>query len=67
MQLLFPQDGNAGIAIKANGVAYVYNYDPQGSWKARNYIERTGRPLEPLSQLKSRPAFFFAGNRPAPR
>ena len=30
MQLLFPQDGNAGIAIRANGVEYVYNYDPRG-------------------------------------
>jgi len=45
MQLLFPQDGNAGIAIKANGVAYVYNYDPKGTWKARNYIELSGADL----------------------
>ncbi len=45
MQLLFPQDGNAGIAIRANGVEYVYNYDPQGTWKARNYIELSGADL----------------------
>ena len=38
MQLLFPVDGNMGIAIKANGVDYTYNYDPNGTWKASNYF-----------------------------
>lgn len=32
MQLLFPTNGQPGIAINANGVSYVYNYDPDGSW-----------------------------------
>ena len=27
------------------GVEYVYNYDPQGTWKARNYIELSGADL----------------------
>ena len=39
MQLLFPKDGNVGISIKANGVDYTYNYDPNGAWKASNYFE----------------------------
>lgn len=39
MQLLFPIDGAAGIAIKANGVDYTYNYDPNGTWKTGNYKE----------------------------
>ena len=38
MQLLFPVDGNAGIVIKANGVDYTYNYDPNGTWKTNNYF-----------------------------
>lgn len=38
MQLLFPENGNMGIAIKANGVDYTYNYDPNGEWKASNYF-----------------------------
>lgn len=42
MQLLFPENGNAGIAIKANGVDYTYNYDPDGSWKTNNYTALTG-------------------------
>ena len=42
MQLLFAEDGNAGITFVANGVAYVYNYDPNGAWKAGNYFELTG-------------------------
>lgn len=42
MQLLFPKNGNVGISIQANGVAYTYNYDPSGSWKEKNYFELTG-------------------------
>lgn len=42
MMLLFPEDGNVGISIVANGVSYIYNYDPDGSWKANNYFELTG-------------------------
>lgn len=41
MQLLAPENGNVGINISANGVSYVYNYDPDGSWKASNYAEIT--------------------------
>ena len=39
MQLLFPIDGDVGIVIKANGVEYTYNYDPNGAWKSTNYFE----------------------------
>ena len=42
MQLLFPLNGNVGISIKANGVDYTYNYDPDGSWKASNYFAMIG-------------------------
>ena len=45
MQLLFPVDGNVGIAIKANGVDYTYNYDQNGEWKANNYTALTGADL----------------------
>lgn len=45
MQLLFPEDGNAGIAISANGVTYIYNYDPNGAWKTNNYTALTGGDL----------------------
>lgn len=45
MQLLFPENGNAGIAIRANGVEYVYNYDPNGTWRAANYTALTGGDL----------------------
>ena len=43
MQLLFAVNGNVGISIKANGVDYTYNYDPNGAWKATNYFELTGQ------------------------
>lgn len=39
MQLLAPLGGNMGIAIKANGVDYTYNYDPDGSWKSEHYLK----------------------------
>lgn len=45
MQLLFPIGGNVGIAIKANGVDYTYNYDTDGSWKTSNYTALTGADL----------------------
>ena len=45
MQLLFPDGGDCGIAIKANGVDYTYNYDPDGSWKTSNYTALTSAAL----------------------
>ena len=45
MQLLFAANGNVGIAIVANGVQYVYNYDPNGAWKATNYFELAGQSV----------------------
>lgn len=38
-QLMFPEDGKMGISIKANGVDYTYNYDPNSDWKNANYKE----------------------------
>lgn len=42
MSLLFPEGGDMQIAIKANGVDYSYNYDPNGTWKSTNYSALTG-------------------------
>lgn len=39
MQLLAPLGGNMGVEIKANGVDYTYNYDPDGSWKEKHYAK----------------------------
>lgn len=39
MQLLAPVGGNMGIEVKANGVNYAYNYDPDGAWKANHYMK----------------------------
>lgn len=41
MQLLFPVGGEVGIAIKANGVDYTYEYDANDAWKATNYFALT--------------------------
>ena len=41
MSLLFAENGYAQIAIKANGVDYSYNYDPNGTWRSANYIGLT--------------------------
>lgn len=45
MQLLFAEEGNVGIAIKANGMDYTYNYDQNGDWKKNNYTALTGTDL----------------------
>ena len=46
MQLLFPKNGNVGISIKANGVDYTYDYDPEVNgvrqWKSTNYVGLIG-------------------------
>ena len=39
MQLLAPLGGKIGIEINSNGVNYTYNYDPDGSWKAKHYAK----------------------------
>lgn len=59
MQLLFPINGAAGISIKANGVDYTYNYDPNQSWKTNNYTALTTTDLwtapttaDPLKAIK---------------
>lgn len=39
MQLLAPLNGSVGINISANGVAYTYNYDPDGTWKSEHYAK----------------------------
>lgn len=45
MQLIFANGGNVGITIQANGVDYIYNYDPNGTWKASNYFALVGTAL----------------------
>lgn len=45
MQLLFPNEGAVGISIKANGMDYTYDYDPDGEWKRNNYTALTGTDL----------------------
>ena len=42
-QLLCPENGKPGITIKANGVNYIYDYDPDGTWQAKNYKALTGK------------------------
>lgn len=60
MQLLFPEGGDVGISIKANGVNYTYKYDSDGSWKTSNYTALTGTDLwsatttaDPFKQFKA--------------
>lgn len=50
MQLLFADSGNLGIQIQANGVDYTYNYDPDGSWKEKNYTALQGTSVWSATQ-----------------
>lgn len=45
MQLLAPLDGHPGISIVANGVDYTYNYDPDGSFAANNFLALQGNDV----------------------
>lgn len=74
MQLLAPLNGSVGIEIKANGLDYTYNYDPDGTWKAEHYAKieseadkwtasETCDPLEDIENaLDAQEA--ASGNRP---
>lgn len=60
MQLLFPTEGSMAVEIKANGVDYAYNYDPNGDWKATNYTALTGTDVwtdtanaDPFKQIET--------------
>lgn len=39
MQLLCPEDGSPKIHIADNGVNYAYNYDVDGTYKEKNFLE----------------------------
>ena len=45
MQLLASADGTPKISIQANGVNYAYNYDPNGTYKANNFMELSGTDI----------------------
>lgn len=61
-QLLAPTNGKPGISIKANGVSYIYDYDPDGEWTSKNFKEittakakwntSTGTPIADLNAAK---------------
>ena len=60
MQLLCPIGGNMTIVAKANGTAYDYNYDKNGTWKASNYAKindetkwSDSTKSDPLSDLET--------------
>lgn len=60
MQLLFPEDGQVGISINANGVVYIYDYDPDDTWKQENYMSLIGSDAwsssstaDPFKQFKA--------------
>lgn len=43
MQLLSANGGNMGIAIPmGDNMVHTYNYDKNGEWKAKHYVELTG-------------------------
>lgn len=49
-QLLGDKTGTPGINIVADGVNYTYNYDPDGSWKEKNFISiTTGKWNDPAT------------------
>lgn len=41
MQLLASSDGSPKISIQANGANYAYNYDPNGTYRTKNFLELT--------------------------
>ena len=42
MQLLATAEGSPKIYLEADGVVYEYNYDPDGTYKAKHYMKLSG-------------------------
>ena len=57
MALLFPASGNMTISFNANGVSYVYNYDPGNAWKGTNYFDITSTPTRKWSATSTADPF----------
>ena len=62
MALLFPTAvaPKPGISIVANGVSYVYDYDPNSTWAAQHYIPLSGNSswdnpatADPFTQIET--------------
>lgn len=58
-QLMAPVDGSPKISISANGVNVDYNYDIDGSYKSKNFMELSGTSLwtdhencDPIQDMK---------------
>lgn len=45
MQLIAPEDGHPAIYLESDGVTYEYNYDADGSYAEKNYLELTGTDM----------------------
>lgn len=45
MQLLATVDGHPVIGIESDGVAYTYDYDPNGEYAADHYLKLTGTDM----------------------
>lgn len=41
-QLIAPLNGTPSIVVGTEDKDYTYNYDPNGAWKANNFVELTG-------------------------
>lgn len=58
-QLLAPTDGKPKISIANNDIAYAYNYDPNGTWYANNFIDVSSTPWsaaatsDPIANLQA--------------
>jgi len=62
MALLFPTAATPkpGFSFNANGVSYVYNYDPNATWAAQHYIALSGNSswdnpatADPFTQIET--------------
>ncbi len=45
MQLLAPENGHPAIYLESDGVTYAYNYDSDGSYAEKNFMELTGTDM----------------------
>ena len=73
MQLLSSANGKPSISISANGVSYIYDYDPDNEYKSNNYMALSAKdkwsdstnanPLEDLRKAQDN-CEIYSGSKP---
>ena len=67
MQLLSGNNGAPGISIGTADQTYLYDYDPNGTWLANNYVDISGTPTQKWGTTTAKPISDIIDRKELPR